>query len=150
MTPALHEARRVLARGGTLTTLCPTDAFNRLIWAPKVLERISTRLRDEYCRRLDARLLNFHNWPVHEWTSRIESAGFRVVHVQPYLAAPAARLWNLWALQLFRFLTCLRFLPSTLPHAAMAALLEPSIARACAADDAEGPHGLVLIAADAV
>jgi ubiquinone/menaquinone biosynthesis C-methylase UbiE len=150
VTPALHEARRVLTRGGTLTTLCPTDAFNRLLWAPQALERVSTRLRDEYCRRLDARLLNFHNWPVHEWVSRIEAARFRVVRVLPYFAARAARLWSLWSLQLLRVLTCLRFLPPALPQAAMTGLLGPSIARACASDDGEGPHGLVFIAAEAV
>jgi ubiquinone/menaquinone biosynthesis C-methylase UbiE len=148
--PALHEARRVLMRGGTLTTLCPTDAFNRLLWAPQALERVSTRLRDEYCRRLDARLLNFHNWPVHEWASSIEAASFRVVRVQPYFGARAARLWSLWSLQLMRFLTSLRFLPPTLPRAVMPGLLGPFIERACASDDGEGPHGLVFIAAEAV
>jgi ubiquinone/menaquinone biosynthesis C-methylase UbiE len=147
---ALHESRRLLKSGGVLTAICVTDAFDDLLPVRRALSRVSKPLGDEYTRRVRARFLSYNCWPVQEWVTTIESAGFSVVHVHPFFGAPAARLWSLWSPQVLRVLTCLRFVPRRLSHAAMSPLMNSSLRRVHEEDQAAGPHGLVFIAAVAV
>lgn len=150
VSSALHESRRLLKSGGVLTAICVTDAFDDLLPVRRALSRVSKSLGDEYARRVKARFLNHNCWSVPEWVTRIESAGFSVIHVHPFFAAPAARLWSLWSPQVLRVLTGLRFVPRRLSHAVMSPLMTRSIRRIHEEDQAAGPHGLVFIAAVAV
>lgn len=93
LEPALSEAHRVLRRQGWLVVTAPSHRFAAGLGVAVMLDgaglrALGRRYRDWHNRR--AR--HHHLFSAAEWTARLTTAGFDVVHHEYYFS-PAAMFW---------------------------------------------------------
>lgn len=146
---ALGEIRRVLEPGGHAAISVPTDRFKDVLFWPRLLGRISRRLRERYQSAMDARQPHFWTLTPTGWRAELETAGFEVYLIRPFFGHAAGIRWNLLAMHVFRFLGVLRMLDIAIARRAFAHLtagcLRSSYMRAVSPEPMAGEeYGYVL------
>ena len=149
---ALGEIRRVLVPGGRAAITVPTDRFQEVLFWPRVLGRVSERLRARYEDAMDARQPHFRALPPDSWRRELEGAGLEVVRVRPFFRRAEGIRWNLLAMHVMRFFGALRLVDGPLVRRAaapvVAALFRRPFRRAIEAEQhASGDAGYVLLEA---
>lgn len=80
----LRAVANVLRRGGRLIFTVPTETFGGALLLP--LPR--------YRAWRNAALQHVNLWPLERWRTQLDSAGFEVLSVRPYLRTPWVRTWD--------------------------------------------------------
>lgn len=107
---ALAEIHRVVQPGGEVVISVPTDRFEDVLFWPRLLGRVSGRLRARYERAMDARQPHFWTLTPAGWREELEKAGFEVYQTRPFFGRSAGVRWNLLAMHVLRFFGALRLL----------------------------------------
>ena len=88
--PVLAEVSRVLRTGGQFVFTVPGPDFHACLRGP-VLPGVS---RDEYLRRLDARLAHLRYWDRSRWEEALGSRGMAIDWLSGYLSVAEVRRWE--------------------------------------------------------
>lgn len=88
--PVIAEVARVLRPGGQFVLTVPGPDFHKCLHGP-VLPGVS---RDEYLRRLDARLAHVRYWDRQEWEAALSRSGMVIEWLSGYLSMAEARRWE--------------------------------------------------------
>lgn len=89
LDPVLAEVGRLLRPGGRLVFTVPGPNFHACLRGS-----LTGRSRDEYLRRLDARLAHHRYWAAAEWERALSPHGMRVMRTSEYLSQAEVRRWE--------------------------------------------------------
>lgn len=96
LLPVLREARRLLKRGGRFYVTVPLRQFERWSVIARLLVAFGLPTgADRYCAWYNKFWKHYNVHDVAGWQTICESAGFRVLAVQPYAPAPICTLNDL-------------------------------------------------------
>jgi SAM-dependent methyltransferase len=126
---ALAEVRRVLAPSGHAAISVPTDQFGDMLLWPRLLGRLSSRLRERYETAMDARQPHYWTLSTEGWRAELAAAGFEVRQAQPFFGRAAGIRWNLLAMHALRFLGVLRLVNGGPVRRALGSLVAGSLRR---------------------
>lgn len=80
----LRAAARLLRPGGRLVFTVPTEAFSQWLILPAAC----------YARWRNRHYEHRNLWPIARWIANLESTGFAVERVRPYLRQPLVTTWD--------------------------------------------------------
>jgi SAM-dependent methyltransferase len=90
LEPVLKEVARLLRPGGVFIFTVPSPGFHECLRGPLV----PGASRDEYLRRLDARMAHRRYWDREQWRSALAADEMRVDELTEYLDCAQVRRWE--------------------------------------------------------
>jgi SAM-dependent methyltransferase len=90
LDPVLKEVSRLLRPGGVFIFTVPGPGFHGCLRGP-LLPGAS---RDDYLRRVDARLAQLRYWDREQWRSRLAAHDMRIAELTDYLDCAEVRRWE--------------------------------------------------------
>jgi len=92
----LQEVHRVLRKEGIFLFSTPSEHFAEYLFFPTLLRRLRMRsLAQAYGRWFNRISKHYHTDGVAGWRERLEKAGFRILHWEPYMSPHAHWLFDL-------------------------------------------------------